>query len=744
MSSRSPRLTVALSAGLSLALLAGCAAPMATVPPTQPTDSAAPAGPGSAAPAVAPTPATLQDVWTLEGQATRAGVPVANAPITVYDALTDAPAGSTPDGLLVVNGELKTDAEGRYRVTLANLKPGRAARLFVDGGAWSLSTVARPGEPTAAPAYRVQTNFIVYVDPKTGQTSMIVAAGVVKAPLDEKGTTLDLLTRGATKTTLIYPSQQINLDKDKVEDLRGKVELLDPTDLLTGPALAKVIEAIIKNKAAIERENEALLEKKKQELDHQLKQDPTVGKTLKKSEELDKLSENLDKLIGNLAKEAIAQKKIDQKLVDTVIKDVDQKLKDPDKAVDLSKLEQLDKAAGVDPAAELLKKQAELERLRAENKLREAAELELMLENQRRLAELLKKLEAEKQRLEDANKAALEEAKKRAEAELKAQMEKALQEALEKQQALLRKEQEEMKKAEELAKKAGAQQLVQDLTAKALEKLAQAAQASGNAPLPSDVAQQLKIGISLPGVAGGTATVTGGQSGLVLTGARGRQVDLNAPGGGLSQQLGQALSPPKSSGGNKRPAGATLKLGALGFSGPAIDDEYQFDWKVGDGVVEAPFKATFGDESAVDVVLDLEAEDDSRAWLTLSMGGHQQMLVAFDFSEETVDGARFLTRVALADVEGDDLYQVDPELAKDAPTRWTTYPGAESADTHIAFLDPWGNQNELVLDKEGVLLAGRIWYRQAPLPETSETLYRVLGEEAPFQRIDFWRVPITY
>lgn len=749
MSSRSPRLTVALSAGLSLALLAGCAAPMAAVPPTQPTDGAAPAGPGSAAPAVAPTPApaTLQDVWTLEGQATRAGVPVANAPITVYDALTDAPAGSTPDGLLVVNGELKTDAEGRYRVTLANLKPGRAARLFVDGGAWSLSTVARPGEPTAAPTYRVQTNFIVYVDPKTGQTSMIVAAGVVKAPLDEKGTTLDLLTRGTTKTTLIYPSQQINLDKEKVEDLRGKVELLDPTDLLTGLASAKVIEAIIKNKAAIERENEALLEKKKKELENQLKQDPTVGKTLKKSEELDKLSENLDKLIGNLAKEAIAQKKIDQKLVDTVIKDVDQKLKDPDKAIDLSKVEQLDKAAGVDPAAELLKKQAELERLRAEKRDREAAELELMIENQRRLAELLKKLEAEKQRQEEANKAALEEAKKRAEAELKAQMEKAIQEALSKQQALVRQEQDALRKADELAKKAAAEQLLQQLTTLALEALAQAAQANGNAPLNSEAQKTLAAGIPLPGVAGGAGMLTASPSGLTLQGARGRLVNLSQPGvaaDALKQQLGQALSPPKSSGGNKRPAGATLKLGALGFSSPAIDDEYQFDWKVGDGVFEAPFKATFGDESAVDVVLDLEAEDDSRAWLTLSMGGHQQMLVAFDFSEETVDGARFLTRVALADVEGDDIYQVDPELAKDAPTRWTTYPGAESADTHIAFLDPWGNQNELVLDKDGVLLAGRIWYRQAPLPETSETLYRVLGEEAPFQRIDFWRVPITY
>jgi hypothetical protein len=732
---------------------------MATVPPTQPTDGTAPAALAPAAPAVptvAPTPtaATLKDVWTLEGQATHAGVPVANAPITVYDALTDAPAGSTPDGLIVVGGELKTDAEGRYRVSLANLKPGRAARLFVDGGAWSLSTVARAGDPAATPTYRVQTQFVVYVDPKTGQTSMIVAAGVVKAPLDEKGTALDLLTRGATKTTLIYPSQQINLDgRREVEDLKTKVGQIDPADLLSAAVSNKVIEAIIKNKAEIDQENREFLERQKQELENRVKQDPTVSQTLKTRDDLDTIQRNLDNLVGNIAKEAIAQKKIDQKLVDNLIKDVDQKLKDPDKKVDLSKVEQLDKVAGVDPALELLKKQAELERLRAENKPQEAAELELMLENQRRLAALLARLEAEKKGLEEANKDALEDAKKRAEAQLKAQLDKALQEALERQQALVRKEQETLKKADELAQKAGVQQLLQRVTEAILEAVAQAAQANGKTPLPPDVAQQLKIGIPLSGVAGGTATVTGGQNGLVLTGARGRQVDLNAPGDGLRQQLGQALSPPKSSGGgNRQPAGATLKMGALGFNSAAIDDEYRFNWSVGDGVTEAPFKASFGDEPAVDVLLDLVAEDNSRAALTLSMGGHEQMHVVFDFSGATaggdtlppVEGSSFLTRVALADVEGDDIYRVDPELATSAPTRWTSYPGAESAHTHSAFLDAWGHQNEIVLDAEGNLLAGRIWYRQPPTLELPpiET-YRVLSEEAPFQRIDFWRAPVT-
>jgi hypothetical protein len=742
-------LTVALSAGLSLALLAGCAAPMATMPLTQPTDGTAPGALAPTTPAVAPTlaPATLKDVWTLEGQATRAGVPVANAPITVYDALTDAPAGSTPDGLLVVNGVLKTDAEGRYRVTLANLKPGRAARLFVDGGAWSLSTVARAGEPTAAPTYRVQTNFMVYVDPKTGQTSMVIAAGVVKAPVDEKGTAADLMMRGATKTTLIYPTQQINLDgRQEVQDLKSKVGQLDPADLLGAAASNKVIEALIKNKAEIDRENQAFLERQRLEMDNRVKQDQAVKQGLTTNEDLDRIQQHLDNLIANLAQDAIAQKKLEQKDLDRLVNEVNQKLADPTKPVDLSKLEQLGKGGGLDPDFEK-KKQAELERLRAEKRDREAAELELMLENQRRLAELLKKLEAEQRRLEEASKAALEEAKKRAEAELKAQMDRAMQEALAKQQALIRKEQEALKKADELAKKAAAEQLLQQVTSVVLEALAQAAQANGIAPLNSEAQKTLAAGIPLPGVAGGAGMLTASPSGLMFQGARGRQVNLSQPGiaaGALQQQLGQALAAPRSSGGrSSAPAVSPLKLGAAGYSSDEIDDGDRFHWWVGEGFRGDTFMATFNGGPATTVAMWLIGEG-SRAELTMHEGHDQRMRVFFDFTAAATgepfasptEEASFLTRVALDDVEGEDVYRVDPEQAANAPTRWTSYPVAESAHTHIAFLDPQGHQNELVLDAEGNLLAGRIWYRQAPPPIDS---YRVLSEEVPFQRIDFWR-----
>jgi hypothetical protein len=759
-------LTVALSAGLSLALLAGCAAPMATLPPTQPADGAAPAGPGlaPAIPAVAPTPApaTLRDVWTLEGQATRAGVAVANAPITVYDALTDAPAGSTPDGLLVVNGELKTDAEGRYRVTVANLKPGRAARLFVDGGAWSLSTVARPGEPAAAPTYRVQTNFVVYVDPKTGQTSMIVAAGVVKAPLDERGTAADLLTRGATKATLIYPTQQITLDgRQELQDLKSKVGQLNPADLLAAGASTKVLEAILKNKAEIDRENQELMERQRLEMDSRVKLDPTVKQGLKKNEDLDKIQQSLDKLIGNLAQEAIAQKKLEQKDLDRLISEVNQKLADPTRPVDLSKLEQLGKGTGLDPDFEQ-KKQAELERLRAEKRDREAAELALMLETQRRLAELLKNLEAEQRRLEDANKAALEEAKKRAEAELKAQLDRAMQEALAKQQALVRQEQEALKKADELARKAAAEQLLQQVTAAALEALAQAAQANGNAPLSPEAQKTLAAGIPMPGVAGGVGLLSASPSGLTFQGARGRLVNLSQPGaasGALQQQLGQAISPPRSSGRRDTPVVSLLKPGAAGHDSDEVDDGYRFNWWVGEALAGVPFVATFNGGAETPVLLELTATV-SRPRLTLTEwipaptieDPHGEspvvrMRLYFDLTgapvgepyTEVTQEASFLKRVALADIEMGDIYHVDPELATSAPTRWTSFPGAESAGTHIAFLDAWGHQNEIVLDEAGVLLAGRIWYREAPSFESEPPS----SEDVPFQRIDFWRAPIT-
>jgi hypothetical protein len=381
-----------------------------------------------------------------------------------------------------------------------------------------------------------------------------------------------------------------------------------------------------------------------------------------------------------------------------------------------------------------------------------------MLENQRRLAALLAQIEAEKTRLEEANKAALEEAKKRAEAELKAQVDRAMQEALAKQQALVRQEQQALRKADELAKKAAAEQLLQQVTALALEALAQAAQANGNAPLNSEAQKTLAGGIPLPGVAGGAGMLTTTPSGLAFQGARGRLVNLSQPGaaaGALQQQLGQALAPPRSSGGrSSAPAVSLLKPGAAGYESDEVDDGYRFNWWVDEALEGVPFVATFDGGAETPVLLDLEASP-SRYVLALRQGDSQRMRVYFDLTGAPVGEpymavtpeASFLKRVALADIEMGDIYHVDPELATSAPTRWTSFPDAASVGRHIAFLDTWGRQNELVLDAEGNLLAGRIWYRQAlsfeaELPPIGDE--PPSSEDVPFERIDFWRAPITY
>lgn len=259
------------------------------------------------------------------------------------------------------------------------------------------------------------TQFYVYTNPFTGRTTMVVAAGVVRASTvvatDDSSVTKALQDQ---KTVLVYPAQQIDLTRrDEVRDLRVKVDVVD-VEQLAKQAPPKVLESIIKNKAEIDKENAEFLEKQKQALQNDGIAPKNGILNIQDQQDLDKVTKNLDNLVGNVAKEAIAEKKLEQKRAEQLADEVNKKIPDPAKWLDLQKVQPLDKNAGLDP--EVLKLKAEQQKaLEAERLRQEQEALKLQQELQARLDAILKQAEAEKKRLEELNQKALRELNKQAE-----------------------------------------------------------------------------------------------------------------------------------------------------------------------------------------------------------------------------------------------------------------------------------------------------------------------------------------
>jgi hypothetical protein len=259
------------------------------------------------------------------------------------------------------------------------------------------------------------TQFYVYTNPFTGQTTMVVAAGVVRATTvtaTEEDSTKKSIQE--SKTVLVYPAQQIDLNKrDEVKDLRVKVDVID-IEQLAKQAPPKVLETIIKNKADIDKENAEFIEKQKQAL-QQGKEKPIDSiLNIKNQDDLNKVSKNLDHIIGNVAKQAIDEKKLEAKQVEKLAEEINRTITDPAKKLDLNKVEAMDKSAGVDPLMEKLKAE-QLQALEAERLRQEQEALRQQRELEARLAAILKQAEEEKKRLDELNKKAAQVAAEKAE-----------------------------------------------------------------------------------------------------------------------------------------------------------------------------------------------------------------------------------------------------------------------------------------------------------------------------------------
>jgi len=349
----------------------------------------------------------------------------------VYDAYTNMSlnqgdtiyTGSDSSVVLAVgedDAEMTIGANAEFNISdLAGKDSGKKSKLKMWAGSMWVKVKSLAGSddefevetPTAVMGVR-GTHFFVGVDPKTGKTTMAVAAGKVSA-----STVTNSQNDGQqSKETFLYPTQQISLDsRDEVDDLSVKVEPIDIKDIVD-QASPEVLEAIVKDKESIDKENQEFVDKKKAELNNNAPGTTDENSTFAvgSQDELNKVSGNLDNLVGNFAKQAVTDNKVSKEKMDQIVSEANAKIGGDGKKLDLNNVKDLDKTAGVDPEKE---KQRQTELAKAE-----AAKQKKQEEEAKKLADLQQKLNAVVKSIQEANKKA-EEAKKQAEADAKAKAE---------------------------------------------------------------------------------------------------------------------------------------------------------------------------------------------------------------------------------------------------------------------------------------------------------------------------------
>lgn len=282
--------------------------------------------------------------------------------------------------------------------------------------------------PTAIMGVR-GTNLFVGVNPGTGESSFFIASGVGQVTKNKRDR-----NNNSNQSVTLYPSQQINLFNDSEdsedENINDYVNITD-IDSIVNQSDPSIIEAIVKNKQSIDKENEEYIEKlKNQEQDQQTNQ-----------EDLDRITQNLDNLVGNIVKRAIDSKKVDSKKIQDLIDQVNQQT---DKKLNLNNVKPLELSE------QQKQKLAQLKQLEEQRKQKQEQQKQKQEELKRQNETLLKKLEEQKKKQQEENKKKAEQAKKEAEERLKQKLseeQKLKFEEQKKQKEQEKKKQEEQQKA---------------------------------------------------------------------------------------------------------------------------------------------------------------------------------------------------------------------------------------------------------------------------------------------------------
>ncbi|MDR7856684.1 stalk domain-containing protein [Tissierella sp.] len=287
-----------------------------------------------------------------------------------------------------------------YISDLRNISGIKKTRVFIwSGSVWIQASSLASSEDefkieTPEGFMDIQgTTLLVGVDPETGESKFFIASGVgyvsKKDTDDSSGTTL-------------FPSQQISIEGDMDEDFEDYRNIAD-LDSLIGNTSNAIIEAILKSKQAMDKENEEYL----QNLMSQQQQDQNLNQA-----EIERINNNLENLIGNIVKSAIGQNKVSQDIIKKIIDEVNEQLI---KKIDLNQVKPLQlseqekqKQAQIKLLEERRKQMMEQEKLKQEELKKQNEQLS------NKLKEQLEKQKAAKQLAEEAakKKAAEEYAKK--------------------------------------------------------------------------------------------------------------------------------------------------------------------------------------------------------------------------------------------------------------------------------------------------------------------------------------------
>ncbi|MDR4997491.1 Ig-like domain-containing protein [Brevibacillus parabrevis] len=238
--------------------------------------------------------------------------------------------------------------------------------------------------PTAIMGVR-GTQLQVSVDPLTGKSSVFVAAGKVQAE-----------NRTDSKQVMVYPLMQLSMfDGGKQQPPASQVAFIRPEDLLNkmSPAL---LEAMIRNKAMMDQENDEWIEQMKRHLTDKAATGELPGLPLNEQRDLEEYANNMNVWLNNLVKEALANNKVSESdirdLVNQVNKDLQRKIELSGNVppVEWSELQQ----------QEARNKLLELERERQRKALEEQKQRNAAREN------ILQKIQEEQERLEKLREAA--------------------------------------------------------------------------------------------------------------------------------------------------------------------------------------------------------------------------------------------------------------------------------------------------------------------------------------------------
>lgn len=156
------------------------------------------------------------------------------------------------------------------------------------------------------------TNFYVRVDPNSEDTSLYVISGIVQAQRNSQ-------EESAQDSPPVFPSQQFDWDLPSRTNESNPKPYLPDLDQLFQTVSPDVFERLLRNVGEIGQENAELIE----QLDHHGITDVLLDR---QTEDLTRLRNNIDHLLGNLLHEAVEQNILDKDELTKLIRQANERI----------------------------------------------------------------------------------------------------------------------------------------------------------------------------------------------------------------------------------------------------------------------------------------------------------------------------------------------------------------------------------------------------------------------------------